>query len=258
VRPDALPDYLAPLRDALVEARRERQSIPVEGLPVPRSDADAYAVQTAVADACGFFASSRPRAWKVGAASRDAIPNAAPLPPKHVVRGPATFAAGTFNRILIEGEIAFRLRAPLGDIATDSSTVAAVIGEWLVTIEVVDPRYANLDDAAPTLRLADHGMHGALVVGSGGPLPDAVDWTSLVARVRRNGVLVKETRGGHPLGNLLFLLPWLARHAIERGMPLGEGDVVTAGTWTGVLEAFPGETIDVEFPAIGRTSARFE
>jgi 2-keto-4-pentenoate hydratase len=41
-------------------------------------------------------------------------------------------------------------------------------------------------------------------------------------------------------------------------MPLGEGDVVTAGTWTGVLEAFPGETIDVEFPAIGRTSARFE
>ncbi len=87
---------------------------------------------------------------------------------------------------------------------------------------------------------------------------DAVDWTSLVARVRRNGELVKETRGGHPLGNLLFLLPWLARHAIERGVPLGDGDVVTAGTWTGVSEAFPGETIDVEFPAIGRASARFE
>ena len=249
MRPDALPDYLVPLRDALVHARRERQSILLEGLPVPRSDADAYAVQTAVADACGLFASSRPRAWKVGAASRDAVPNAAPLPPKHVVRSPATFAAGTFHRILIEGEIAFRLRAPL---------VAAAIGEWLVTIEVVDPRYANLDDAGPTLRLADHGMHGALVIGGGGPLPDAVDWTSLVARVRRNGELVKETRGGHPLGNLLFLLPWLARHAVERGIPLGDGDVVTAGTWTGVVEAFPGETIDVEFPAIGRASVRFE
>jgi 2-keto-4-pentenoate hydratase len=258
VRPDALPGYLVPLRDALVDARRERQSIPIEGLPVPRSDADAYAVQTAVADACGFFASSRPRAWKVGAASRDAVPNAAPLPPKHVVRSPATFAAGTFNRILIEGEIAFRLRAPLDNIAADPPAVAAAIGEWLVTIEVVDPRYANLDDAGPTLRLADHGMHGALVVGSGGPLPDAVDWTSLVARVRRNGELVKETRGGHPLGNLLFLLPWLARHAIERGVLLGEGDVVTAGTWTGVIEAHAGQTIDVEFPAIGRASVRFE
>jgi 2-keto-4-pentenoate hydratase len=257
VRPDALPDYLVPLRDALVEARRERRSIPVEGLPVPRSDADAYAVQQAVADACRLSTASRPCAWKVGAASRDAVPNAAPLPPKHVVRSPATFAAGTFNRILIEGEIAFRLRAPLGDIATDSSTVAAV-GEWVVTIEVVDPRYANLDDAAPTLRLADHGMHGALVVGSGGPLPGTVDWTSLVARVRRDGELVKETRGEHPLGNLLFLLPWLARHATGHGVPLGAGDIVTAGTWTGVLEAFPGETIDVEFPAIGAASARFE
>ena len=258
MRPDALPDYLVPLRDALVDARRERQSIPLEGLPVPCSDADAYAVQTAVADACGFFVSSRPRAWKVGAASRAAVPNAAPLPPEHVVRSPAIFAARTFSRILIEGEVAFRLHAPLGDVAADPSSVAAAIGEWLVTIEVVDPRYANLDDAAPTLRLADHGMHGALVVGSGGPLPDAVDWTSLVARVRRNGELVKETRGGHPLGNLLFLLPWLARHAVERGVPLGDGDVVTAGTWTGVVAAFPGETIEVEFPAIGRASARFE
>ncbi|HLW12297.1 MAG TPA: fumarylacetoacetate hydrolase family protein [Casimicrobiaceae bacterium] len=258
MRPESLPDYLVPLRDALVDARREGQSISLEGLPVPRSDADAYAVQTAVADACGFFASSRPRAWKVGAASRAAVPNAAPLPPRYIVRSPATFAAGTFNRILIEGEIAFRLRAPLGDAAADPASVAAAIGEWLVTIEVVDPRYANLDDAGPTLRLADHGMHGALVVGGGGPLPDAVDWTSLVARVRRNGELVKETRGGHPLGNLLFLLPWLARHAAECGVTLGDGDVVTAGTWTGVVEAFPGETIDVEFPAIGRASACFE
>ncbi|MDQ2917706.1 MAG: 2-keto-4-pentenoate hydratase, partial [Pseudomonadota bacterium] len=140
-----LPDYLVPLRDALIGARRARKSISVEGLPVPRSDTDAYAVQQALADACGWFASSRPRAWKVGASSRDAVPNAAPLPPLCVVQSPATFAAETFNRILIEGEVAFRLRAPLDDHATDPSSVAAAIDGWLVTIEVVDPRYANLD-----------------------------------------------------------------------------------------------------------------
>jgi 2-keto-4-pentenoate hydratase len=254
----ALPEYLVPLRDSLIGARRERRSIALTGLPVPRSDADAYAVQQAVADACGWFASSRPRAWKLGAASRDAIPNAAPLPPRHVVRSPAIFAAGTFNRILIEGEVAFRLRAPIDDVAADSPALAAAISEWLVTIEIVDPRYANFDDASPTLRLADQGMHGALVIGSGVPFPAGPDWSSLVARVRRDGELIKETRGGHPLGNLLFLLPWLARHAAERGAPLGEDDVISAGTWTGVVEASPGQTIDVEFPAIGRASARFE
>ena len=252
----SLPDDLAPLRDALVDAHHGRITVEAADLPVPQSDADAYAVQQSVADALGWFKASAPGAWKVGAASRDAVPNGAPLPPQRIVPSPAAFAAGAFNRILIEGEIAFRLQAPIeGD---DDASVAAAIRDWLVTIEIVDPRYGDMERATPTQRLADQGLHGALVVGSGQPFPGRIDWSGLVARVRRNGDLVRETRGGHPLGNLLFLLPWLARHAALRGMPLGPGDLVTAGTWTGVFEAFPGESIDVEFDGIGRAIARFD
>lgn len=250
-----LADDLALLRDALIDARHGRTTLAAESLPVPRSDADAYAVQQAVADAMGWFPAPAPRAWKVGAASRDALPSAAPLPPQQVVASPATFGVGAFNRILIEGEIAFRLRAPLA--GENEAGAAAAVGDWLVTIEVVDPRYADMDKATPTQRLADQGVHGALVVGSGAPMPAHVDWSSLAARVRRNGEVVRETRGGHPLGSLVFLLPWLAAHAKARGMPLRAGDVITAGTWTGVFEAQPGETIDVEFDGIGRASARF-
>ena len=247
---------LALLRDALIDARHGRTTVAADSLPVPRSDDEAYAVQQSVADALGWFVASPPRAWKVGAARRDALPNAAPLPSQHVVRSPATFPVGAFNRMLIEGEIAFRLRAPID--GADARVVAAAIDEWLVTIEVVDPRYADINLASPTQKLADQGLHGALVIGSGASLPAERDWTSLVARVRRNGEIVRETRGGHPLGNLLFLLPWLAGHAAARGMPLRAGDIVTAGTWTGVFEAFPGETIDVEFDGVGRASVRFE
>lgn len=253
----SLPDRLVPLRDALLDARRRHATVAADGLPLPRGDADAYAVQEAVAEALGWFAAPGPRAWKVGAASRDAVPNAAPLPPSVVRASPATFAARTFNRILIEGEIAFRLRAPL-DVAMDPSRLATAIDAWCVTIEVVDPRYADMDAAAPLLRLADQGLHGALVVGTGAPMPESVEWTSLVARVRRNGEVVRQTRGGHPLGDLRFMLPWLAGHAARHGMPLAAGDLITAGTWTGVVEAFAGETIDVEFPDVGRASARFE
>ena len=231
----ALPDYLIPLRDALIAGRRSRQPIIATGLPEPRDDADAYAVQRAVADEFGWFA-GKPTAWKVGAASRTATPNAAPLPARGVLASPATFARGSFNRMLIEGEIAFRLRAPIaGDVdADDTAAVSAAIGEIVVTIEVVDSRYANHETTSPALRLADQGVHGALVVGSGVPWRGSLPWDTLVAIVRRNGEIARETRGGHPLGDLLFMLPWLARHAAQRGLPLGAGDVITAGTWTGV------------------------
>jgi 2-keto-4-pentenoate hydratase len=121
-----------------------------------------------------------------------------------------------------------------------------------------DPRYADFEATSPTLRLADQGLHGALVVGSGIPWRGTLAWDALVAIVRRDGEIQRETRGGHPLGNLLFMLPWLARHAAQRGLPLCAGDIVTAGTWTGVYEAGPRQTIDVEFTDIGRASARFE
>lgn len=254
-----LPIYVEPLRNALLEARKSRKAVSAAGLPDPRDDADAYAVQRAVAAELGWF-SSRPVAWKVGAASRTATPNAAPLPAVGVRASPASFAHGAFTRRLIEGEVAFRLRAPLsGDVAVDDfATASAAIGEIVVTIEVVEPRYGNFESATPTQRLADQGMHGALVVGSGIPWSGSLPWESLVAIVRRDGEIVRDTRGGHPLGNLLFMLPWLARHAALQGLPLQAGDVVTAGTWTGVYEAAPGQTIDVDFPAVGRATARFE
>lgn len=249
---------LQPLVDALVEAHRRHGHVEARAMPVPANDAEAYAVQEAVAAALGWFDTARAPAWKVGAASRGSTPNAAPLPSRCVRTSPANFAAGSFRSIGIESEIAFRLRsAPAPEvIARDASALDAVFGELVVTIEVVDPRYADVDAAVPTLKLADQGLHGALVVGSGVPYRE-IDWHSQVARVRCDGLVVKETRGGHPLGDLRFLLGWLAGHAAGRGRALAAGDIVTAGTWTGVVDAMPGQMIDVEFPGIGKASARF-
>ena len=247
------------LADALVHVHRRGGMLQAKAMSAPESDAEAYAVQEAVAAALGWFGSARAPAWKVGAASRDATPSAAPLPPRCVRASPATFAGASFRSIGIEGEIAFRLcSAPSAEaIARDPAALDAAIGELLVTIEVVEPRYADVDAAGATLKLADQGLNGALVVGSGVPYRE-VDWRSLVAQVRCDGRLIKETRGGHPLGDLRFLLAWLAGHAARRGRALAAGDVVTAGTWTGLVMAAPGQTIDVDFPGIGRASARFE
>jgi len=173
----AMTPELQPLADALIAARRRKETVAVAGLPVPPSDAEAYAIQDAVAGAFGWFSSSRPTAWKVGAVSREATPSAAPVQSRVVCASPAVFARGEFNRMIIEGEIAFRLRAPLAVDATPQG-VSDAIGELVVTIEVVDPRYDDMDAAVPALRLADQLLHGALVVGTGVPWHGAFDWKS--------------------------------------------------------------------------------
>ena len=37
----------------------------------------------------------------------------------------------------------------------------------------------------------------------------------------------------------------------------GPGDLVTAGTWAGILPAAPGDRIDVEFDGIGHATVEF-
>lgn len=283
------PQLHGTLVDALVGARRalervgrvdegvKREGARFGGLPpaefaAPRDTAAAYAVQDAVAHELGWFASARPSAWKVGAAARDATPEAAPLPSAGVVQAPATLAAQGFTSIGIEGEIAFRLRQAPDVEALDrtanggrdkpaadalGAVIDDAIGEVVVTIEIVAPRFRDLASMSPLLRLADQGVHGALVVGSGIAWRGPIDWARQVAIVRRDGAVIRETRGGHPLGDLRFLVAWLARHAASRGYPLAAGDLVTAGTWTGLLPAQAGEVIDVEFPGIGSASVAF-
>src|SRR4029079_9378408 len=73
-----MPEYLEALRDALVRAHRTRTPVDAAALPVPRGDADAYAVQRALAADLRWFG-TRPAAWKVGSASRNATPSAAPI-----------------------------------------------------------------------------------------------------------------------------------------------------------------------------------
>ena len=79
----------------------------------------------------------------------------------------------------------------------------------------------------------------------------------LRAVVRRNGAIAAETRGGHRLGDPSVLLPWFVEHVAARGRALAAGDLVTAGTWAGVVTAAPGDAIDVEFEGVGRASATF-
>ncbi|HVJ74436.1 MAG TPA: fumarylacetoacetate hydrolase family protein [Casimicrobiaceae bacterium] len=244
------------LADLLVRARREHRLLSADETGAgPATLDDAYRVQDRVAEALGWFRGAHPTTWKVGAAQRGATPSATPLPPEGVVTSPAQFDAARFHGIGIEAEVAFRFAtAPLE--AERPEDVLGAVGELVVTIEVVDARLVDAAVAPALLKLADAQMHGALVVGTGVPYR-AVDWDTLHVTVQRNGATIHDARGGHALVDPSVLLPWFVRHVAARSGGVRAGDLVTAGTWVGILPARRGDTIEVAFGGIGRAVVRF-
>ena len=242
------------LSTALVEAWRSGQPLNAEAAThlAPPDEPAAYRVQREVGGALGWYTTGRPRAWKMGAASRDAVPTGAPIPDPALLDSPAHLAATSAHTLIgVEVELAVRLAQPLrADASADEARAA--VAEVLAAIEICDVRAHDWASLPPLFRLADQQMNRWLILGSGVGGPWRDDFTSCEVRLEINGVETLRRRGGHPLGEPLYVLPWLAAHAAgEYPGGLQAGDVITTGTWTGLYEAKPGDRVRASFAGIG-------
>ncbi len=242
------------LSTALVDAWRSGQPLNAEAAThlAPPDEAAAYRVQREVADALGWYATGRPRAWKMGAASRDATPTASPIPDPALVDSPAHLPATSAHTLIgVEVELAVRLGRPLPPGASADEARLAV-AEVLAAIEICDVRAHDWRALPPLFRLADQQMNRWLILGSGVTGPWRDEFAAREVRLEINGTETVRRHGGHPLAEPLFLLPWLAGHA-AREYPDGlrAGDVITTGTWTGLYEAKPGDRVHASFAGLG-------
>jgi 2-keto-4-pentenoate hydratase len=237
------------IADALVEARRQGRSwrpASWEGLSVD----DAYAVQDQVGERLGWFSGSRPAAWKAGAPNRSATPTAAPLP-KVLDSGRAWSCQGQ-GGVAIEAELAFRFgRSP-----SSAEDIPDCIATMCVSIEIVATRLDGGYQAPAEWKLADHQLHAGLVVGREVDF-SMLDWGRQKVGVEINGVASAGGEGGHPCGDPLWPLPWLIQHASARGHGARSGDLVTTGSWVGIIPVQPGDEVVAHFPGIGSATVRF-
>ena len=100
------------LSTALVKAWRSGQPLNAEAAThlAPPDEPAAYRVQREVGGALGWYTTGRPRAWKMGAASRDAVPTGAPIPDPALLDSPAHLAATSAHTLIgVEVELAVRL-----------------------------------------------------------------------------------------------------------------------------------------------------
>ena len=238
----------------LLQARRQHRPASPAAWTLADSGVG-YAVQDRTLDALGPAT-----AWKVGAKSPDSPVSCSPLPASGVLpsgtvlRGPAWQLRG------IEVELAVRLRRDVEDADLDTPhRLASAIGEALPAIEVVETRLADWRESDPLAQLADLQNHGALVLGQAVPWPaqGPIDLRSLRATLAFDGQPVADARGSHPVGDVLPLLTWLARHARDRGRPLRAGDVVTTGSCTGLLFAWEGARVQADVEGVGRVELQF-
>jgi 2-keto-4-pentenoate hydratase len=238
----------------LVEARNSGKGL--AELPTecrPRNEAEAYAIQDAVAERAGPI-----KGWKTGAPGPDA--EAAYAPIFTVIPGPGTFPATTQRLFGIEAEVAFRLARdlPKRDKPYSRDDVVAAIASMHPAIELVDTRFADFPRIDGMSKLADNQSNAALIYGPAVPgwQDLGLDLGRLPIKVTFDGKLAAETTGNSG-GDPLRLLTALANHCTTRTGGLREGDMITTGSITGVAFAKPGAVVVGDFGRLGTVRLEF-
>jgi 2-keto-4-pentenoate hydratase len=240
----------------LVAARQSRR--PGNRIPEASRPADvdeALAIQKRVTELLGLPIGG----WKC---SVPTPPRPVPMAP---IYAPTIFAkspcpilpiAGTAR---IEPEIAFVMSRDLPHRASDytDAEVRAAIRALHLVLELIGPRYA--DPAAATFpeQLADAIANHGLFVGPA--VPNALDHAldAIPIGIDAGGKSLHAVQGKHPDGHPLKPLVWLANYLARRGDGLTAGQIVTTGSYCGVVDV-PLETpLRVRFGELGSLSVRF-
>jgi 2-keto-4-pentenoate hydratase len=251
--PDPRP---LPLARDLWRARRDGQTISTERDDLPRSLAQAYAVQRAVAALSG----AAKVGWKIGSTSAAAQrllgvdePACAPLLAPFVHSSPARIRLGRGQQASVEGEFAFRFgtRLPPRAQPYEREEITRAIEAVCGAIEVVGTRFeGGLAGKGRYLTTADCGVNVALVLGSWVAF-DGEDLRDHPVAMRINGVTAGSGSGAAVLGDPLNALSWLANRLSRDGLALERGAVVATGTCTGLDPVRPGDAVRAEFGAFG-------
>ena len=252
--------FTAEMRDAaarhLVAARVSRHA--GERLPEacrPADVADALAIQERVRELLGAAIGG----WKCSVPSAAREIAAAPIFASTITSNSPCAILPIEGKARIEPEIAFVIGRDLPPRATPYSDaeVRAAIRETRAVLELIGPRYA--DPAAVSYpefladSIANQGLFIGPVVLDGLALPLAAFRITIDTPNRQ--LLVRD--GEHPDGDPLRPLVWLANHLASRRAGLTAGQVVTTGSYCGMVDVPLDTAPVVAFGDFGSLSVQF-
>lgn len=237
-----MPTTVETVRDALVQARRDRSLIETASLPVPESIADGLATQAAVGRALDL-----PEAgWKVGIAE-DGTPIAGLMPGPYIASGDV-YEGAIGAELRIEIELALRLSRDVSFRPAQPYSRAELLAccdKAYLGIEIVESRLANWHGkVAFPLWLADALGHGGYILGSEIDIKTLDDLSGLGCFISLNGVTIYDQPAVHGNGDpMVPFLAWANRKHDNLGS-LSAGQIITTGSLCGgVLSPGKGEVV---------------
>lgn len=248
------------LAERLWEARE--RATPLGSLDPKLTDRDAYAVQMRLLDRA-LREGDRVAGWKVAFTSRAVWeqlgvrePAFGPLLASRVLEDGGSLRSESFIRPGVEAEIAFRLVEDVPPPPVKAEVVRRTVARVLPAIEVVDSRCRDWKVTGPEA-IADHACAGAVVVGAGGAILDAVDLPAEGVAVTINGRSVATAKGSAALGDPFRVLVWLANRIADVGQALRAGDLILTGSLAPIQWVRKGDAAVVSFEHLGSASVRF-
>ncbi|MBB3139160.1 fumarylacetoacetate hydrolase family protein [Halomonas organivorans] len=238
--------------ERLIAAHREGRAIPVpHDIPLAE-EADAYAIQERVSATLGTDAG-----WKLGGIVRGETPRYSRLFVERNQASPGSFRRCDHYVVFLEPELAVVLGEdiPVRDAPYTLAEIAARVASLHAAIEVVDSRFDAWPEVPALWQLADGLSHGGFVLGSG-VAPGALDqMVDAEYRLILDGREALAGRGEHPGGDPAALLVEMVNARIARdGEGFAAGEVITTGTFDGVVEMPAGQRARLVFAGIGEAS----
>ncbi len=250
---DTPTDTAARFLVAARRARRAGERIPEASRP---TDVDAaLAIQARVSELLALPIGG----WKCSVPTPPRPVPMAPIYAPTIVHASPCPILPIGGKARIEPEIAFVIDRDLTrrDAPYSEAEVRAAIREPRLVLELIGPRYADPTPVTFPEQLADAIYNQGLFVGPAvpGALDQALD--TIPIAVDASGEQLHRVEGKHPDGHPLRPLVWLATYLAQRGQGLRAGQIVTTGSYCGVVDVPLAAPIVVRFGDLGTVSVQF-
>ncbi len=244
--------------ERMLEARSRRRAMP----PLSETHGDlplehAYAIQDALRAELERRG-QRPIGWKLAATS---APTQALVGVTHPVVGfllPEQYTTGAevpvsgFAELVVEVEVAFRMRTKLVGPGVTAATAAPAVEGVMAALELPDFLLSGKPRAGDFI--ANSVLARAIVLGGHLTPLARLDLTQEEVVYEHNGEIVGTHRTSEVMGTPLNALAWLVNHLASRGLALKPRDVVMSGSISKLLRPKAGDTIRARFAHLGSVS----